>query len=130
MGLRDEANRRVIEFFERQIRGINDAVESSDNRVSFDLARSYIHEVRLAIRDMNSYEYLSATFLLNKIKNQIKNVSGFERPADKITGRFVFHDCIITINPTNPIDYFLAQIKCRIDDVAMLKHFRDNIEKL
>ncbi len=57
-------------------------------------------------------------------------VTSFELPADKITGRFIFYDCIVTINPANPIDYFLAQVRCLLDDVAILKNFRDHVAKL
>ncbi|GEM_PF-2819442 len=130
MGSIHEAKRRIDEFLEQQIIGVNKVIQSGDMRISPEAAKNYVHYVRLAIRDMYVFDYLSATFLLKKIIAHMLTVTDFEQPADRITGIFIFHDCIVTINPVNPIDYFLAKVRCLIDDVATLKDFRDHVAKL
>lgn len=130
MGSIDVAKRRVVEFFESQIRGIDEAVKQSDNRVTPDLARNYIHEVRLAIRDIYEFEYLSATFLLSKIKSHMKTCTGFERPSDSATGRFIFSNCIITIGGSETINEFLIKLENLGKDITTLKEFRDHSAKL
>ncbi len=130
MGPIHEAKRRIDEFLEQQIIGADEVIQSGDTRISIDAAKNYVHDVRLASRDMNTFNYLSVTFLLKKITGRMLSVTDYEHPADRVTGRFIFHDCIITINPVNPIAYFLAQVRCLIDDVVTLKDFRDHVAKL
>ncbi len=42
MGLRDAANRRVVEFLELQIIGADEVIRSRDTRISTDIANIYI----------------------------------------------------------------------------------------
>lgn len=126
----DRHKRRVAEFFESQITGIDSVINQRDSRVEIKSARGYIHEARLAIRDMDEYEYLSAIFLLSKIKSHMKIRVGFERPSDATAGKFVFHNCIVTLQQGESMEQFLVRLETLAEDIEALKNFRDHTAKL